>query len=551
MEPLEQPGHATTGADLEFAQASDAGHIRSLNQDYVSCFVPEDEVQCRAKGVLVLVADGMGGHNAGEVASREAVERVRAAYYADPGDDVGASLRRAFEVANRALNEMAAADPSMAGMGTTLVAAAICEGKATVANVGDSRAYRLRGTRLDQITIDHSWVEQQIQTGALTYEQAKRHPQRNLITRALGTRPQVNVDLFEVRLHGGDLLLLCTDGLSGQVSDQKIARIVREAPPAEAAAKLVSQANAEGGIDNVSVAIVQAGSRSLEARLPRPVVDLWVGPHRQRMAIVLVVLIVLCVSVMILSLPVTNQRFVGGPAAAPYPAPVHFEAVPARSLSALAAELGYSGPEQLQDANSDASVAGEVATADVMPARPGVFVVGLARDWNCTPSTCQFVLEMAGQGYRFRLNSSQVTDSRLVREGQRVRVFAQSNVQGGAWDARLIDLGASWWAWWEPAWTTVYVDFDWSEPVWVYTTGDRNPYSIVPVDEHPALDRKARILVQGRWREGKAGENMALVVEQLWLYSPSREAYFPLSGESTETPAPTVTLRPTPEVRSP
>jgi serine/threonine protein phosphatase PrpC len=553
MDALEQRGGATAGLDLELGQASDAGHIRSLNQDYVSCFVPGDEVQCRAKGVLVLVADGMGGHNAGEVASREAVERVTAEYYAHPGDDVGESLKHAFGAANQALSEMAEADPAMAGMGTTLVAAAIREGKATVANVGDSRAYLLRGNRLAQITVDHSWVEEQIQAGALTRQQAKRHPQRNLITRALGTRPRVDVDLFEVKLRNGDLLLLCTDGLSGQVSDQRIAQIAHGAPPAEAAAGLVGQANAEGGVDNVSVVLVQVGPRSRTTHLPQPVADLWALPYRQRIAIALAALIVLCIGAMILSLPVTNQRFVSGPAAAPYPAPVHFETVSRATLPGLAAELGYSGPEELQDAYPDHSISEAISEAvteaDLMPARPGIFVVGLARDWNCTGSTCQFRVEMTGQVYRFRLDRSRVGDSQLVLGGRRVRVFGQMVAQGDRWEARLIDVGASWWAWWQPAWIMVYADHDWSDPVWVYTTGDRNPYSVVPMDEYPALSRDARILVRGRWQEGRDGGNMAFAVER--LYYLSGEAYVPLPGGPAWSPAPTVTLRPTPAAPGP
>ena len=241
---------------LQAVKLTDVGRVRSHNEDYVDFYVPPDPRQLERKGALYLVADGMGGHQAGEVASRGAVELVIGQYYSDTTHDVGTSLVRAFRAANKSIYDQAQADPSKAGMGTTLVAAVILGRKVYVANVGDSRAYLINKAGIVQITEDHSWVEEQVRAGVLTPEQAAHHPQRNLVTRALGTKPQVEVDLFEGELGEGDFLLLCTDGLTGRVTDQEIATLVNGNPLEEAARRLVALANERGGNDNITVLIV-------------------------------------------------------------------------------------------------------------------------------------------------------------------------------------------------------------------------------------------------------------------------------------------------------
>ena len=148
---------------------------------------------------------------------------------------MGKSLVRAVQAANQQIHAQAQTDPSKSGMGTTLVAAVILGRKVYVANVGDSRAYLINKGSMTQITDDHSWVEEQVRAGLLTPEQAKRHPQRNLVTRALGSKPSVDVDLFEGKVSTGDVILLCSDGLTGRVEDHEIAAIVRDHPPHEAA----------------------------------------------------------------------------------------------------------------------------------------------------------------------------------------------------------------------------------------------------------------------------------------------------------------------------
>ena len=244
--------------DLVAAKLTDVGRKRPHNEDYVEYYVPSDPQQRARKGVTYLVADGMGGHQAGEVASQGAVELVIHQYYSDPDPDVGVSIVRAIRAANKQIYSQAQADPSKSGMGTTLVAAVVLGRKVYVANVGDSRAYLINRTGITQITEDHSWVEEQVRAGLLTPEQARKHPQRNLVTRALGSKSTVEVDLFEGEISASDTLLLCSDGLTGRVDDQEIAAIVREQLPAEAARLLVAQANERGGNDNITVLIVRA-----------------------------------------------------------------------------------------------------------------------------------------------------------------------------------------------------------------------------------------------------------------------------------------------------
>jgi protein phosphatase len=263
----------TTGAPapaLQIGQLTDVGRTRPHNEDYVSHFVPTDPQQHSAKGSIFLVADGMGGHQAGEVASRQAVDMVIQQYYGDTEHDVGSSLVRAFRAANRAIHEQAQADPSKAGMGTTLVAAVVLGRKVYIANVGDSRAYTINRGGIDQITVDHSWVEEQMQAGLLTAEQARRHPQRNLVTRALGSRPSVEVDLFEGQMGEHDTLLLCSDGLTTHLEDPELEAAIRQYPPQEAAQFLVDTANKRGGGDNITVLIVRGRKKAAPAPAPAP-----------------------------------------------------------------------------------------------------------------------------------------------------------------------------------------------------------------------------------------------------------------------------------------
>ena len=257
-----------TVLDLDVAKLTDVGRARPHNEDYVDYRIPVDSRELARKGSIFLVADGMGGHQAGEVASQGAVEIVIKQYYEDAGHDVPTSLVRAFRTANQQIHNQSQTDPSKAGMGTTLVAAVILGRKVYVANVGDSRAYLINRQGIAQITEDHSWVEEQVRAGLLTVEQARKHPQRNLVTRALGSKPSVEVDIFEGEINTGDRLLLCSDGLTGRVSDPEISAIVQKHLPEEAARLLVAEANERGGNDNITVLIVSAQQELATVKAP-------------------------------------------------------------------------------------------------------------------------------------------------------------------------------------------------------------------------------------------------------------------------------------------
>jgi protein phosphatase len=230
---------------LVAAGVTDVGRIRDGN---------EDDFLVDARTSLVAVADGMGGHRAGEVASATALEALRAAVAS------GQPLRDAMAGANDAVLEKSGADQDLQGMGTTLTAGTLAAGRnLLVGHVGDSRAYLVRDGKLTQITNDHSLVEEMVREGELTPEQAEVHPQRSIITRALGIDPAVEVDVYPVELRPGDRILLCSDGLTTMVRPDEIARILaRESDPERAAQALVDAANAAGGEDNVTALVVDA-----------------------------------------------------------------------------------------------------------------------------------------------------------------------------------------------------------------------------------------------------------------------------------------------------
>jgi PPM family protein phosphatase len=230
---------------LVAAGVTDVGRVRDGNED--------DYIDQADRLGLVAVADGMGGHRAGEVASATALEALRAAVAN------GQSLRDAIEGANDAVLEKSASDRELHGMGTTLTAGMLgSDGHLVVGHVGDSRAYLVRDGELTQITHDHSLVEEMVRGGELTPEQAEVHPQRSIITRALGIDPQIEVDEYPIDLQPGDRILLCSDGLTTMVRPDEIASILnRERDPKRAAQLLVDAANEAGGEDNVTAVIIE------------------------------------------------------------------------------------------------------------------------------------------------------------------------------------------------------------------------------------------------------------------------------------------------------
>ncbi len=238
--------------------ATDVGRVRDGNED---AYLVDD-----AMG-LVAVADGMGGHRAGEVASATALEALRAAVTS------GRPLRESIEDANEAVFTKSLTDTSLRGMGTTLTAGTLASGGTLlVGHVGDSRAYLLHDGELRQVTDDHSLVEELVREGKLTADEAAVHPQRSIITRALGVDSSVVVDVYPVELVPGDRLLLCSDGLTGMVQPDDIAATLRrESDPTRAAAQLVDAANSAGGEDNITVIVVAVTDEAPLRVVPEPV----------------------------------------------------------------------------------------------------------------------------------------------------------------------------------------------------------------------------------------------------------------------------------------
>lgn len=232
---------------------TDIGKLRSMNQDFVyASQQPVGNLQN-----LFIVADGMGGHNAGDYASRCAVETMV--------DYIGSAkekkplrlLNDALQAANREVYKRSLTDRSLMGMGTTLVACTVMEDSLYVINVGDSRLYIVDDT-IDQITKDHSLVEEMVRNGQLEKEDARNHPDKNVITRAIGMKDKVQTDLFDVGLNEKDRCLLCSDGLTNMVEDKEILRIIRESGSLEEAAReLKDTANRNGGSDNISVILIE------------------------------------------------------------------------------------------------------------------------------------------------------------------------------------------------------------------------------------------------------------------------------------------------------
>lgn len=233
---------------------TDVGLKRNNNQD----FVYASNHKVGALDGLLIVADGMGGQAAGDLASRLCVESMVDAIEASRQKGAVKVLSEAIRSANRAVMQKAASDPDLMGMGTTLVAATPENGSLFVANVGDSRLYLLDDDRIEQITHDHSLVEEMVRAGKLRREQAKNHPKKNIITRAIGEEGDPEIDFFDVSLNPGDIALLCSDGLTNMVEDEQIFRIVRGSESLqEAGGKLIDAANRAGGRDNISVVLAR------------------------------------------------------------------------------------------------------------------------------------------------------------------------------------------------------------------------------------------------------------------------------------------------------
>ena len=255
--------------EIDASVQTDVGCVREINEDSGRMVRPADPRLLEEKGTLVVVADGMGGHSAGEVASGMAADVVARVYYETRGEPAQA-LRRAVEEANRQIHQAAAEDAAKHGMGTTCTALALCRGQAYAAHVGDSRLYMLRGGRLYQLSEDHSAVNEMVKLGIITKEQARTHEDKNVILRALGTTPEVEVSVLEpFAVREGDRYLLCSDGLHDLVLEDEIASILSETEDIHAAGeRLITLAKERGGHDNITVgiiAIMPEGTAAAEA----------------------------------------------------------------------------------------------------------------------------------------------------------------------------------------------------------------------------------------------------------------------------------------------
>ena len=232
---------------------TDVGMVRQVNQDYVY-------VTDRPLGILqnlFVVADGMGGHQAGDYASKYTVEVLNRELALSEGEDIERCLVGAIKTANREIIKEASRDEHLKGMGTTVVAATISNQMMYFANVGDSRLY-LINQGIQQLTKDHSLVEEMVRLGGIKPEEAKHHPDKNIITRAIGVLPEVSADFFETVLVPGDTVLLCSDGLTNMIDDTDIKRIVLgQRDIVEKTQRLIDAANENGGKDNITVVLIE------------------------------------------------------------------------------------------------------------------------------------------------------------------------------------------------------------------------------------------------------------------------------------------------------
>ena len=255
-------------SNLKVIIRTDLGNIRTNNEDTGLFFRVADDQITHEKGSLLIVADGMGGHQAGEVASKMAADIVCKEYFKINGKgNIEKNLAKSFALANKNIFAAASADPSLKGMGTTCTALLVINKQVWYAHAGDSRAYFIKNKTISRITTDHTLIQELLKSGELTIEQAEKHPQRNILTNAMGTKPTLKVDtgkcdlLFET----DDKLLLCSDGLYEYLSDEEIAEVVNNATIQHAAEQLVAEAKRRGGHDNITIVLAVNFNEQLAA----------------------------------------------------------------------------------------------------------------------------------------------------------------------------------------------------------------------------------------------------------------------------------------------
>jgi len=241
----------------EIEALSDRGLVREFNEDYYGVYEPETDELMVGRGILTVVSDGMGGHFSGGAASRTAVEALSEVYFEDGEGDAMNALAWAFNEANKRVFETVG-EGRKGLAGTTLTAVVLFEDHMNVAHAGDSRAYLIRGDEMRQLTRDHSVVGELVRQGMLDNDEARNHPHRNIITRAVGLKGQVDIDVNRnIDVESGDILLICSDGLFSMLAEDEIHRIVSSKTPGDACDGLVKRAKEEGGTDNITVIIAK------------------------------------------------------------------------------------------------------------------------------------------------------------------------------------------------------------------------------------------------------------------------------------------------------
>ena len=244
---------------IEVSVQSDIGCLRQNNEDSFGYWEPEDDQQFLRKGRLAVVADGMGGYEGGQEASRLAVETLLEVYRDFGGDDPQAALIEGLQAAHEQIQQYSFAHPELRGMGTTCTAAAIVQDALYYVHVGDTRLYLIRDGQITRVTRDHSYVGRLVESGMISQEEAETHPQRNILTAALGTNPDLIMDSpgRPEPLRPEDVLLICSDGLWGQVRDSEILDAVENKSAEQAGRKLIELARERGGPDNITAEILR------------------------------------------------------------------------------------------------------------------------------------------------------------------------------------------------------------------------------------------------------------------------------------------------------
>lgn len=254
----------TVKPGLEVASLTDVGRQRENNEDSFLYWEPASDEELKRKGRLAVIADGMGGYEGGQEASRIAVETVREVYSRATRGDPPSTLLRAFALAHERIQNHAAEHPELRGMGTTCTAVAIVAGQLYFAHVGDSRLYLIRGAEISRLTRDHSYVGRLVENGIVRSEDAESHPQRHILTAALGSGSDLSPDSLPkpLTLKDGDTLLQCTDGLWGLVNEQELLKVASSHSPADACRALVDAALQRGGPDNITVQVLRVTPRA-------------------------------------------------------------------------------------------------------------------------------------------------------------------------------------------------------------------------------------------------------------------------------------------------